>query len=88
VFTGAFVILGILVKKLGLVLTVRRGHVRSEYMFLCILPLPLTFNFMFLLSCTTICRGNAWVADYVVGANDASPWVECSNKGTCDRDTG
>lgn len=29
----------------------------------------------------------AWVGD-VVGANDAHPVVECSNKGTCDRATG
>ncbi|CAN0435749.1 unnamed protein product [Ectocarpus fasciculatus] len=29
----------------------------------------------------------AWVGD-VVGANDAHPVVECSNKGTCDRSTG
>mmetsp|Transcript_1538 Transcript_1538/g.4366 ORF Transcript_1538/g.4366 Transcript_1538/m.4366 type:complete len:304 (+) Transcript_1538:14-925(+) len=29
----------------------------------------------------------AWVGD-VVNANDLHPWVECSNKGTCDRTTG
>lgn len=29
----------------------------------------------------------AWVGD-VVNANDLHPWVECSNKGSCDRKTG
>eukprot|EP01036_Dinobryon_divergens_P024957 gene24957-33456_t len=29
----------------------------------------------------------AWVGS-VVGANDLHPWVECSNKGICDRSTG
>jgi hypothetical protein len=29
----------------------------------------------------------AWVGD-VVNANDLHPWVECSNKGLCDRKTG
>merc|ERR1711871_1938435 len=29
----------------------------------------------------------AWVGE-VVNANDVHPWVECSNKGTCDRKTG
>lgn len=29
----------------------------------------------------------AWVGD-VVNANDLHPWVECSNKGTCDRSSG
>lgn len=29
----------------------------------------------------------AWVGE-VVGANDLHPWVECSNKGICDRKTG
>jgi len=29
----------------------------------------------------------AWVAS-VVGANDLHPWVECSNKGLCNRQTG
>lgn len=29
----------------------------------------------------------AWVGS-VVNANDLHPWVECSNKGTCDRKTG
>ena len=29
----------------------------------------------------------AWVGS-VVGANDLHPWVECSNKGICDRKTG
>eukprot|EP01035_Chromulina_nebulosa_P052768 gene52768-72010_t len=29
----------------------------------------------------------AWVGS-VVGANDLHPWVECSNKGICDRTSG
>lgn len=29
----------------------------------------------------------AWVGS-VVGSNDLHPWVECSNKGVCDRKTG
>ena len=32
-------------------------------------------------------KGFAWVGD-VVGANDLHPWVECSNRGICDRFTG
>jgi len=32
-------------------------------------------------------RDFAWVGE-VVNANDVHPWVECSNKGTCDRKTG
>ncbi len=35
-----------------------------------------------------MCRNFAWVSESAVGANDAHPWVECSNKGTCDRSTG
>jgi hypothetical protein len=33
-------------------------------------------------------RNYAWVTDVVTGANDAHPWVECSNRGVCDRLTG
>lgn len=33
-------------------------------------------------------RDYAWVANVAVGANDMHPWVECSNKGVCNRETG
>jgi len=32
-------------------------------------------------------KGNAWVGS-VVASNDLHPWVECSNKGACDRKSG
>jgi len=40
---------------------------------------------------THICcgyRGNAWLSEVVLGSNNMHPWVECSNKGICDRETG
>lgn len=33
-------------------------------------------------------RGLAWSSEVLVRNNDAHPWVECSNRGECDRDTG
>jgi hypothetical protein len=33
-------------------------------------------------------RGFAWSAEVMVRNNDAHPWVECSNRGECNRDTG
>eukprot|EP01037_Dinobryon_pediforme_P019016 gene19016-19362_t len=33
-------------------------------------------------------KGYAWSAEKLVRNNDAHPWVECSNRGECDRDTG
>lgn len=33
-------------------------------------------------------RGIAWSSSTLVRNNDAHPWVECSNRGECDRDTG
>ncbi len=36
----------------------------------------------------SLLRGNAWTAEVLVRNNDAHPWVECSNRGECDRDTG
>jgi hypothetical protein len=38
-------------------------------------------------SLRTCPRDFAWVGS-VVGSNDLHPWVECSNKGTCNRATG
>jgi hypothetical protein len=38
-------------------------------------------------SLRTCPKGFAWVGE-VVNANDLHPWVECSNKGLCDRRTG
>lgn len=36
------------------------------------------------------CRNFGWVTggDGVLGANNAHPWVECSNKGLCNRNSG
>ncbi len=34
------------------------------------------------------CRGYAWSSAVLVRNNDIHPWVECSNRGECDRDTG
>jgi len=33
-------------------------------------------------------RGTAWFVENFVRNNDAHPWIECSNRGICDRDTG
>jgi len=33
-------------------------------------------------------RDFAWVSNKAVNANDMHPWVECSNRGMCDRATG
>ena len=33
-------------------------------------------------------KGAAWGHEKLVSNNDAHPWVECSNRGVCDRDTG
>jgi len=33
-------------------------------------------------------KGNAWAGQLLVRNNNAHPWVECSNRGECDRDTG
>eukprot|EP01039_Chlorochromonas_danica_P008650 gene8650-9531_t len=33
-------------------------------------------------------KGYAWSAEVLVRNNDIHPWVECSNRGECDRDTG
>lgn len=38
-------------------------------------------------SLRTCPKGLAWVG-FVVSANDLHPWVECSNKGICDRKKG
>lgn len=38
-------------------------------------------------SLRTCPKDYAWVGS-VVGSNDLHPWVECSNKGTCDRKSG
>jgi hypothetical protein len=42
---------------------------------------------MVLICLCALYRYTAWVGD-VVGANNAHPVVECSNKGICDRSTG
>jgi hypothetical protein len=34
------------------------------------------------------CSGEAWVGSPVVGSNDVRPVMECSNQGTCDRESG
>lgn len=39
-------------------------------------------------SLRTCPKGFAWVSDTAVNANDMHPWVECSNKGVCDRVNG
>lgn len=36
----------------------------------------------------SINSGVAWVSEVAVSANDMHPAVECSNKGTCDRESG
>ncbi len=68
-----------MVKIYGLVLIVHYVLVQSK------------FISRFLLSLPELCyclRGFAWTSEVLVRNNNAHPWVECSNRGTCDRDTG
>ena len=43
---------------------------------------------MSLFDFTNSSRGYAWGTSSLVRNNNAHPWVECSNRGECDRDTG
>ena len=33
-------------------------------------------------------KGIAWAHEVLVSNNDVHPWIECSNRGSCNRDTG
>lgn len=70
-------------KTNGQDLTAHCEFVQSKIMF----PSQYVVTLLIYNLCFT-CRGHAWSSEVLVRNNNAHPWVECSNRGECDRDTG